>query len=367
MNDSIFQPNYTITLAIEYRLEAIDRNRWLIDNMLLMPKHEAWMHREVRVSRASGTTRIEGAKLDEQAVSELTKQALPGARSEDEQENINAFQAYEFIDFLSDQEDIPVDELVMRQLNRYFIATAPAPLTPGVYRKGHNTVGDFQPPDQGDVPGLMRSFALWLRQENDEVNPVIKAGLAHLHLVAIHPFWDGNGRTARGLETLLLQRSVFGFRKLLSLESTLLNLKDQYFSVIRQTLGTAFSTGYDATPWLEFCAMIVNMCADKLVEETTDWHRMMQRAHEMWADAGWPQRYVDAYAFALKSGQITRSDYVEITGVSVATASRDLAALVDAGVLIPEGKTRSRFYRPVNLDALKGDQQPKEQLPLELV
>ena len=364
MNDSIFQPNYTITLAIEYRLEAIDRNRWLIDNMLLMPKHEAWMHREVRVSRASGTTRIEGAKLDEQAVSELTKQALSGARSEDEQENINAFQAYEFIDFLSDQEDIPVDELVMRQLNRYFIATAAAPLTPGAYRKGPNTVGDFQTPDQGDVPGLMRSFALWLRQENDEVHHVIKAGLAHLHMVAIHPFWDGNGRTARGLETLLLQRSTFGFKKLLSLESTLLDLKDQYFSVIRQTLGTAFSTEfsteYDATPWLEFSTMIVNMCADRLLEETTDWHRMMQRAHDMWATKGWPQRYVDAYAFAVHSGRITRSDYVDITGVSVATASRDLAVLVAAGVLTAEGKTRSRFYRPVPLESITGDQQPKE-------
>ena len=212
----------------------------------------------------------------------------------------------------------------------------------------------------------MRSFALWLRQENEELHPVIKAGLAHLHMVAIHPFWDGNGRTARGLETLLLQRSTFGFKKLLSLESTLLDLKDQYFSVIRQTLGTAFSTEYDATPWLEFSTMIVNMCADRLLEETTDWHRMMQRVHDMWATKGWPQRYADAYAFAFQSGQLTRSDYVEITGVSLATASRDLAALVDAGVLMAEGKTRARFYRPVPLESITGDQQPKEQLPLNL-
>ena len=82
---------------------------------------------------------------------------------------------------------------------------------------------------------------------------------------------------------------------------------------------------------------------------------------------GWPQRYVDAYALAVQSGQITRSNYVDITGVSVATASRDLAALVDAGVLVAEGKTRSRFYRPVDLDSLNGDEQPKEQLPMELV
>ena len=366
MNDSIFSPNYTITPRIEFTLESIDRNRWLIDNMLLMPKHEAWMRREVRVSRASGTTRIEGADLNEEAVGELTKQALPGARSEDEQENINALQAYEFIDFLSDQEDIPVDELVMRQLNRYFIATAPPTLTPGAYRKGPNTVGDFQPPGQGDVPGLMRSFALWLRDENDEMHLVIKAGLAHLHMVAIHPFWDGNGRTARGLETLLLQKSTFGFRKLLSLESTLLNIKDQYFSSLKQTLGTGFNTGYDATPWLEFSTAALKLCSDLLLEQTTDWHRMMQDARHRWEATGWPQRYVDAYALAVQSGRITRSDYVDITGISVATASRDLAAMVDAGVLTAEGKTRSRVYRPVNLDAVASNDLPKEQLPLGL-
>lgn len=366
MNDSIFSPNYTITARIEFTLEAIDRNRWLIDNLLLMPKHETWLHREVRVSRAAGTTRIEGAKLDEQAVAELTRQALPGAKNEDEQENINAFQAYEFIDFLSDQEDIPVDELVIRQLNRYFISTAPATLTPGAYRKGSNSVGDFQPPDQGDVPDLMRSFALWLKDEGEEPHPVIKAGLAHLHMVAIHPFWDGNGRTARGLETLLLQRSTFGFRKLLSLEATLLKIKDQYFSSLRQTLGTGFSAEYDATPWLEFSTTALKLCSDLLVEQTTDWHRMMQDARDRWEATGWPQRYVDAYALAVQSGRITRSDYVDITGVSVATASRDLAAMVDAGVLISAGKTRSRIYRPVNLDAMDSSDLPKEQLPLDL-
>lgn len=365
MNYSILNPNYTVTRRIELCLESIDRNSWLIENMLLMPKHEAWLHQEVRVSRASGTTRIEGAKLDEQAVAELTKQALTGAKNEDEQQNINAYQAYEFIDFLSDIADIPVDELVLRQLNRYFIATAAAPLTPGVYRKGPYTVCDFQPPDQRDVPGLMRSFALWLRQENGDVHPVIKAGIAHLHMVAIHPFWDGNGRTARGLETLLLQRSPFGFKKLLSIESFLLDLKDDYFAAIRETLGTTFSLDYDATPWLEFSVMVVNFCSDRLVEKIMDWHRMMQDVHDRWEAKGWPPRYVDAYALAIQAGKITRSDYVDITGVSVATASRDLAAMVDAGVLISEGKTRSRVYRPVNLDAVS-DEVPKEHLPLGL-
>ena len=364
MNDSIFQPNYTITSEIEFSLARLDRNRWLVDNMLLIPKHEVWLHREVRVGRAAGTTRIEGAELDEAAVSRLAKHGLHGQANDDERDNINALQAYEFVDFLSDQTDIPVDELVVRQLNRYFIATAREVLTPGAYRKGSNTVGDFQPPDQGDVPGLMRSFALWMRNDEDELHPVVKAGLAHLHLVAIHPFWDGNGRTARGLQTLLLQRSSFGFRKLLSIESTLLDLKDDYFAAIQRSLGPNYAEDYDATPWLEFSTMVVGICSEQLVSKMTDWHRMMQEAHNLWAAKGWNQRQADAYAFALQAGQISRSDYIEITGVSPVTASRDLAAMVEAGVMIPEGKTRRRIYRPVPLGSEPKTEVPLEQLPL---
>lgn len=362
MSDSIFSPNYTITRKVQISLDQIDRNRWLIDNMLLLPKHEAWLGREVRVSRAANTTRIEGAQLAEEAVSRLARRALPRAHSQDEQDNINALQAYEFIDFLSDQTDIPIDELVVRQLNRYFIATAAAPLTPGAYRKGSNQVGRFQPPDQGDVPSLMRSFALWLRNEDDEPNPIIKAAIAHLHLVAIHPFWDGNGRTARGLETLLLQRSIFGFRKLLSLESVLLDLKDDYFSSIERSLGSTFTPDYDATPWLEFSTMALEICSDQLVAKTADWQRMMQQARNLWDAKGWPQRHADGYAFAVQSGRLSRSDYIEITGVSAATASRDLAELVEAGVLVAEGKTRSRIYRPIQFDSQPKTNESEAQL-----
>jgi Fic family protein len=366
MNNNIFTPNYTTTPTIHSVLEAIDRERWLIDNMLLMPKHEAWIRREIQVKRASGTTQIEGANLDEAAVSKLINRSSGGKLTEDEQANVNALEAYEFIDYLSDQHDIPIDELVIRQLNRYFIRTALETLTPGVYRRGRNTVGNFTPPDQGDVPALMRSFALWLREEGDEIHPVIRAGIAHIHLVAIHPFWDGNGRTARGLTTLVLQRSRYGLKKLLSLESYLYGIRSHYFTAIEKVLGTHFSLEYDATSWLEFFTLALNQHISEFRVGLTDWHRMMQQAYKMFASKGWGLRQADAFVFALQTGQITRSNYIEITGVSPVTASRDLAELVKAGLLNPEGKTRSRIYHTVPLT--EESEKPPEvaQLPLLL-
>ncbi len=363
MMDNIFRPHYNINAAITTDLQDMDRQVWRVNNMLLMPRHEAWLRREIQVRRASGTTQIEGSKMDEAAVARLVNHGVGGNPTEDEQANLNALRAYEFVDYLSDQQDIPIDELVIRELNRQFILGGPELHTPGVYRKGQNTVGRFTPPDQGDVPALMRSFALWLRQDG-EIHPVLKAGLAHVHLVAIHPFWDGNGRTARGLATLLLQRSKFGFRKLLSLETQLFANRDSYFTALERALGTRFSLDYDATPWLEEFTLALATEGQRLEENLTDWHRMMQVNYNGAEAMGLAHRQVDGLVFSMRTGQMTRADYMEITGVSPVTASRDLAGLVKAGVLIPEGRTRSRVYRPAPRAVQTPSGKPGEQLTL---
>ncbi len=363
MNDSILRPHYHNTPGIDVCLAEIDREKWLVENMLLMPKHEAWLQREVRVRRAAGTTAIEGGAMDEAAVGRLLKSGPGGRLTEDEQANINAVSAYDFIDFLSDQTDIPIDELVIRQINRDFVSGSAETLTPGAYRKGENTVGHFTPPNQGDVPGLMRSFALWLR-DDEGMHPVLKAGIAHIQLVALHPFWDGNGRTARGLATLVLQRSGFGFRKLLFLESHLFYIRDDYFTAIERTLGTSFKTECDATSWLEFFTMSVSSSAHQLTALLTEWHRIMGECHKDGSAAGLLTRQVDGYIFAVRTGQITRSDHVEIAGVSGGTASRDLARLVELGWLVPDGRTRSRIYRPARARSDSRHSSSDVQLPL---
>jgi Fic family protein len=228
-------------------------------------------------------------------------------------------------------------------MNREFIHGAAETLTPGVYRKGQNRVANFAPPDQGDVPVLMRAFVEWI--QTADLHPVLKAGIAHVHFVAIHPFWDGNGRTARGLDTLILQRSAFHFKKLLSMEARLLSVRQPYFDALGRTLGTTFGA-YDATPWLDF---YVRTLADEvrgLVSTLSEWHRGIEEVHSISHEVGILDRQADALAFVLHAKEITRSDYVEIMRVSAVTASRDLKDLVEKGLLLAEGNTSSRVYRP---------------------
>ncbi|MGB2694518.1 MAG: Fic family protein [Dehalococcoidia bacterium] len=309
-----------------------------------MPKYQSWIRREVTIERVAATTRIEGADLDDEAVSNLKKRAPTGRPSESEQANIDAIAAYEFIDYLSEVPDLPIDELVIREINREFLRGAPSGKMPGQYRTGQNHEGPYTPPNQADVPPLMRGFGRWLAKGDEDMHPVVRAGLAHVHLVAIHPFWDGNGRTARGLATLILQRSPFNFRNLLSLERMIEITKTEYFSTIERTLGMHFSRKYDATYWLEFFGRIIAAEAGRLEVKLTDWHRQIEQVQNGLLDEGLNHRQVDGVIYAARAGQITRPDYIEITGASGPTASRDLADLATKGWLIPKGKTRSRVY-----------------------
>ena len=164
--------------------------------------------------------------------------------------------------------------------------------------------------------------------------------------------------------TLILQRSPYGYRKLLPLEHSIFNVRDDYISAIERTLGSTFSATYAATPWLEFFLMAFSVEVQFLVDRITDWHRAMEGIYKSAEAKGWDRRHADGLTFARCTGRITRSDYMEISGVSPATASRDLAMLVRSGLLIQEGKTRNRVYRPQDMNPSETPATPPEQLHL---
>jgi Fic family protein len=341
-----FDPVFTMTPAISEAIADIDRDRWLIDEILPQGRHHIELTRQITVSRASSTTRIEGAGLDEAMVHGLRSRAASGRATGDETANRNALRAYELIDHLSDLSDVRIDEAVIRQLNSEFIRGAAETLTPGVFRRGQNRVGNYLPPDQGDVPDLMRALADWL--QSADPHPVVTSALAHLQFVAIHPFWDGNGRTARGLSTLILQRSEFAFRRLLSLEKQLLAAKERYFDTIEASLGRQYSDAYDATRFVEFSAQMMREEARRVSMQLTDLRRALTQTYDEFERLGLNRRQAEGLVFAARSpgSFITREDYMRITGARSATATRDLSELVRLGRMVAEGATRNRVFRP---------------------
>jgi Fic family protein len=147
------------------------------------------------------------------------------------------------------------------------------------------------------------------------MNPVVAAGLAHIHSVAIHPFCDGNGRTGRALAALVLQRSPHHFKKWLSFEHTFANDREAYIDTIERSLGRSFAEEYDATPWLKFFVEGVGSAAVALEAQLTDWQDSIRVINASAADLGLRERQIGALGYAAQTDAITRKDYMEITGV----------------------------------------------------
>ena len=191
---------------------------------------------------------------------------------------------------------------------------------------------------------LMREFSVWLR-EDKETHALLKAGIAHARLVAIHPFVDGNGRTGRLLATCLLQKTGYGFRKLLSLDAYYQRNRDAYIGALRQSLGEKFRPDQDLMAWLEFFTLSLSVQTSMLEDRLTDWRMMLEAFHKSMASSGLNERQMDGLLYASRIGQISRKDYCEITGVSPLTGTRDLMEMTKRGLLIPDGQGRNRVYK----------------------
>jgi Fic family protein len=348
----MYVPKYAMTFEINWRLEEIERIKYRIERQLIMPKHEEWLRREAFIRTAYSSTMVENATISED---EMEKAVNPSPSAEIPKERIdvaNYARALNLVDYLSDVKDtgIPVlNEGTIMQLHWQLMSGIhDTRLQPGKYRTGPNWIEDqgikvYEPPSHIDVPILMREFSEWLMAK-EQPSPILSAGIAHLQLVAIHPFIDGNGRTARLLATLLLQKSGYGFRKLLSLDAYYQRNRDKYIDALRSSLGKTYNKGYESTKWLELFTNSVILQAGTLEEKLTDWRIAVERIHEDWKKTGLNDRQIDGIIYANRLGYLTRKYYAEIANVSLITASRDIALMVKAGLLKPEGKARNLKY-----------------------
>jgi Fic family protein len=351
----MYIPKYATTFEIGWRLEEIERLKYRIERQLIMPKHEEWLRREAFIRTAYSSTMVENATISEEEMEKAVKPYPFTDYLKERVDVVNYGRALSFVDYLSDLHDtgIPLlNEGSIMQIHWHLMSGIhDTHLLPGKYRIGPNWIEDqgvrvYEPPAHIDVPILMREFSEWLMAK-EQPSPIISAGIAHLHLVAIHPFIDGNGRTARLLATLLLQKSGYGFRKLLSLDTYYQRNRDKYIDALRSSLGRNYNQGYESTKWLDFFTQSITLQAGMLEERLTDWRISVEKIHENWKKTGLSDRQIDGLIYAGHMGYLTRKYYAEIANVSLITASRDIAAMVKAGLLKPEGNARNLKYIPI--------------------
>lgn len=347
----MYQPVFAATpTELVNCLNDIDRRRYVFDSFLMDPKYRDWFQRRAWIRTVHHSTRIEGNTLSEEQVEALLDSPPQGTRNIDVREVVNYAIALRFVDEISDEPDIPIDERVIRHLNAVILKdTVPPLLRLGQYRNGdvwvsHPISGDriYDGPPPGDVPPLMQDYVAWLHLDAD--HPVVKAAIAHLELVAIHPFSDGNGRTARALSTLVLQRQGYDFNKLVSLDRNFDLNRLEYFDEISRVAGRNYQRGQDITSWVEYFALQFLTAVDAVSNQIVDFRRLLEDISPRLRAVGATDRQIDGIAYALVHGSIRPKDYIRITGLTPAQASRNLKHLETLGVLQGTGYGRSRRY-----------------------
>ena len=221
----IWEPRYTITSVIANGLMAIEAARAVVDHTPLPLAVQAEIRYRARLRSTHYSTRIEGNRLTlaeaERAIVGKNKEIHE--RERDVAEVRNYWHALLRVEEWSLTET-PLSEDLIRRLHALVEKGTRAKPTP--YRDGQNVIRDavsgqivYLPPEAKDVPCLMSAMIAWTHQAGRKGLPVpIIAALLHYQFVTIHPFYDGNGRTARLLATFALYRGGYDLNGFYSLE-----------------------------------------------------------------------------------------------------------------------------------------------------
>jgi len=349
----MYEPNIKITTKLQDSLMDIEDIRELLRTIPVLPIVEEPIKREALVATVHYTTRIEGNPLDMRMVERLGAGSFskPNITRPHEQEVINLYKVMEFIRHVADQRDIEIDEDVVKQIHAFVVRDLPSQGPPAVYKTKPNVIINqatkeriFTPPNPSDTPRLMAELSTWLSRRPLAFHPVIAAGLAHLELAAIHPFNDGNGRTARALADLVLYRCGYTFRHLFSWVAQIGIDMGMYHQKLGEVLGSEYGANTEPSSWLEYFAEAV---AKSLTEERAGLLRMRDvfiQAYNKGDEVGLTRDQVEALIYAVINGSVTTGVYMKSKGLSRSTAVKRLNQLVELEILQVAGKGRNVRY-----------------------
>jgi Fic family protein len=342
----MFKPNFRYTDKIVQNLTRIAVARELILSSPLIPKWEITLRREAMVRSAHSSTAIEGNRLSLEQVSELAHGREVMATRKDKQEVLNYLEVLENIDKLTDGQRITEKDL----LNIHRMVTKDTledPSDCGVYRNRYVVVGNrltgeiiFKPPPNEDVPRLVRDLLEWLNSpEGRDLDPVIEAGIAHYEFVRIHPFVDGNGRTARVLATLILYLRGFDAKQFFCLDDYYDSDRPAYYRALQRV----DQDSLDLTGWIEYFVEGVGVSIEAVKERVIRLSSERLRRTER-GQIALTERQMKIVEFINRNGRITNRDVRGMFKISDRAALKEIRKLVDLSVIKPEGRGRSLHY-----------------------
>ncbi|MDX2224882.1 MAG: Fic family protein [Rhodospirillaceae bacterium] len=237
-------------------IQELTEAKAAVMSLAAMPYQRAWADRlqAIELKReVAGTSRIEGADFTERELDEALRTGTPDDRLTRSQRQARAAKrAYEWIATVP--ADRPIDDDIVRQVHRLIVTGCDDDhCAPGILRGSGQNVIYGRPRHRGVEGGgecatLFKGLMIALGNEFRAHDPLIQALALHYHLGAMHPFMDGNGRTARALEALMLRRVQLKDTLFIAMSNYYYDEKERYLD----TLSAVRANNYDLTPFLKF-------------------------------------------------------------------------------------------------------------------
>ena len=346
----MFQPNFQISPKTSQALMDIEVSRQAVSVLPFSGALLTSLRESARLTSTHYSTQIEGNRLTEAEVAEVAKGGTFPNRKRDEAKVKNYFHALDYVDGLIGKTP---PELTVKIIQKIHGCVMEGKEKATLYRDGQNVIREsgtgtiiYLPPEWRDLPQIMLELVAWVNlqlAENELPAPII-AGIAHYQFATIHPYYDGNGRTARLLTNLILHRSGYGLKGIYSLEEYYARSLSDYYTAISVGDSHNYHLGRaeaDISHWVQyFCQGMadsfakVRVQAEKLKTKPnqTSLLRELNRRQKQILQAFRESRY------------LSTKEIAESLGVTPRTGLTLCNAWVEQDFLLPHGQRRSRRY-----------------------
>jgi Fic family protein len=314
------------------------------------------LRRQVRASSAESSISIEGFHVPaDEAARLVAGEEPPGTEDENRMALACYARAMDHVGAMANDPHFRWLDRVILDLH-FDACDFQRDKSPGLLREGPiGVTGEdgnlaYRGPDADVVPDLIAELVDWLQEGDLGAPAVVRAAMAHLNLVSIHPFRDGNGRISRIVQSLVLAREGLISPEFSSIEEYLGAHTPAYYAALR-ALRDRYQPERDATGWVAFCIEAHLVQARQRLAQIEQAGKRWQFLEELVVGRGWSDRLVIALEQSLFHGA-DRSSYATEADISPATASADLRRLLDTGLVIRQSLGRATRY--VASEALRG-------------
>lgn len=360
----MFKPNFTITSNLLTYISRIESAKALIDHAALVPAWEANFRDDALTRTVHYGTKIEGNDLTKEQAQQVVRLTDLGdtqavlrrtgimARERDIQEVINYRNVINWIDsqqILQNKKVLVVETLkTLHQLTMNKLIDEPYI---GAYRDKQVIVTSatsgsivFRPPVSVEIPFLIDDFFAWLHgPATDDLHPIFQAAISHYQLVYIHPFIEGNGRTARAMATLVLYTNEYDFKRFFSIEQYFDSDVEKYYQAL---LSVQQSPTQDMTYWLEYFCYGLAMEIEKIKNQVLKLSKDLKLKQQLGEQVALSERQILLLELLHNQGTITSQDaQATLPNVSVDTILRDIKDLIEKKVIVKEGVTKGVTYK----------------------